>query len=196
MDAGPCTMIAPMMQISGNFCVTSERIYFAPAHPKLYKKNVFSFKIEKICMLLLRRYQHEDVAIEFVAKRKREEIEDELQCFGQLTTRKVMYIVFKDAEVKNKVYDLLKSQVDSNCLLLDKGIEEFQKQWVDGQLSNFEYLMIVNCFAQRSFQDLTQYPVMPWVLADYSQEIIDFSSNTQFRDLSKPIGALGEPERL
>lgn len=56
--------------------------------------------------------------------------------------------------------------------------------------------MIVNSFAQRSFQDLTQYPVMPWVLADYSQEIIDFSSNTQFRDLSKPIGALGDSGRI
>jgi hypothetical protein len=56
--------------------------------------------------------------------------------------------------------------------------------------------MIVNCYAQRSFQDLTQYPVMPWVLTDFEQEMIDFSSNEQFRDLSKPIGALGDASRL
>lgn len=43
---------------------------------------MFSFEIDKLRMLLLRRYQHADVAIEFVAKRDDEKIEDELQCFG------------------------------------------------------------------------------------------------------------------
>ena len=43
---------------------------------------MFSFEIDKLRMLLLRRYQHADVAIEFVTKRDDEKIEDELQCFG------------------------------------------------------------------------------------------------------------------
>ena len=61
---------------------------------------MFSFEIDKLRMLLLRRYQHADIAIEFVAKRDDEKIEDELQCFGQLTTREVIYIVFRDADTK------------------------------------------------------------------------------------------------
>lgn len=40
-------------------------------------------------------------------------------------------------------------------------------------MTNFDYLMVLNCYAQRSFQDLTQYPVMPWVLKDYNSEILD-----------------------
>jgi hypothetical protein len=31
-------MIAPMVSISGNFCVTADRIFFAPAHSNLYEK--------------------------------------------------------------------------------------------------------------------------------------------------------------
>jgi Beige/BEACH domain len=39
-----------------------------------------------------------------------------------------------------------------------------------------------------------QYPVFPWVLADYSSDELDLSNPESYRDLSKPIGAL-EPSR-
>ena len=58
-------------------------------------------------------------------------------------------------------------------------------------MTNFDYLMILNSYAQRSFQDLTQYPVMPWVLSNYvSQDIPDLNDKSNFRDMSKPMGAL------
>lgn len=44
----------------------------------------------------------------------------------------------------------------------------------------------------RSFNDLTQYPVFPWVIADYTSETLDLTNAATFRDLSKPIGALNE----
>lgn len=44
--------------------------------------------------------------------------------------------------------------------------------------------------AHRSFSDLAQYPVFPWVVTDYSSQTLDFENPAVFRDLSKPIGAL------
>lgn len=64
------------------------------------------------------------------------------------------------------------------------------KAWQTRQISNFEYLMALNTFAGRSFNDLTQYPVFPWVLSNYESEILDLSDPHNFRDLSKPMGAL------
>jgi factor associated with neutral sphingomyelinase activation len=55
--------------------------------------------------------------------------------------------------------------------------------------------MLLNSYAQRSLHDLTQYPVMPWVLKDYKSEILDLQDASVYRDLSKPIGAL-DPKRL
>ena len=55
-------------------------------------------------------------------------------------------------------------------------------------MSNFEYLMYLNTIADRSFNDLTQYPVFPWVVADYTSAVLDLESPDTFRDLSKPIG--------
>lgn len=48
--------------------------------------------------------------------------------------------------------------------------------------------MHLNSAADRSFNDLTQYPVMPWVLADYKSAELDLDDPATFRDLSKPIG--------
>ncbi|KAM7253246.1 hypothetical protein ACFE04_025864 [Oxalis oulophora] len=68
--------------------------------------------------------------------------------------------------------------------------ENARESWRRRDISNFEYLMILNTLAGRSFNDLTQYPVFPWVIADYSSEDLDFNKSSTFRDLSKPVGAL------
>uniref|UniRef100_A0A8B9LHN3 WDFY family member 4 n=1 Tax=Astyanax mexicanus TaxID=7994 RepID=A0A8B9LHN3_ASTMX len=60
---------------------------------------------------------------------------------------------------------------------------------------NFEYLMHLNTLAGRTYNDLMQYPVFPWVLADYESETLDLSSSTTFRDLSRPMGAQTEKRR-
>ena len=41
-------------------------------------------------------------------------------------------------------------------------------KWLKGEISNFDYLMYLNIAAGRSFQDLTQYPVFPWVNSYFS----------------------------
>src|SRR5690606_28958494 len=63
------------------------------------------------------------------------------------------------------------------------------KRWMKGEISNFHYLMLVNTMAGRTFNDLTQYPVFPWVLADYTSEELDLTDPRTFRDFSKPMGA-------
>jgi hypothetical protein len=68
-------------------------------------------------------------------------------------------------------------------------------EWQQRRISNFEYLMALNRLAGRSRNDVTQYPVFPWVLADYHSSELDLDNPSTFRDLRKPIGAL-QPDRL
>jgi hypothetical protein len=65
-------------------------------------------------------------------------------------------------------------------------------QWVNGKMTNFEFLMTINSFAGRTYNDLTQYPVFPWIIADYESEEIDLNDPKTYRDLSKSMGNLGE----
>lgn len=64
-------------------------------------------------------------------------------------------------------------------------LQHFQR----GEISNFQYLMHLNTLAGRSYNDLMQYPVFPWILADYDCDQLDLSSPATFRDFSKPMGA-------
>ena len=68
------------------------------------------------------------------------------------------------------------------------------RKWTNGEISNFHYLMVINTMAGRTFNDLTQYPVFPWVLADYTSQELDLSDPRSFRDLTKPMGCQ-TPER-
>ncbi len=56
------------------------------------------------------------------------------------------------------------------------------------QISNFEYLMHLNTIAGRTYNDLNQYPVFPWILRDYESSTLDLSDPRVYRDLSKPVG--------
>lgn len=52
--------------------------------------------------------------------------------------------------------------------------------------------MHLNEVGNRSLSDLSQYPVFPWVLSDYTSDQLLLEDYKTYRDLSKPIGALNE----
>ena len=69
------------------------------------------------------------------------------------------------------------------------GEKSVTQRWERGEISNFQYLMHLNTLAGRSYNDLMQYPVFPWILADYDSYTLDLNNPNSFRDLSKPMGA-------
>ncbi|XP_026472394.1 neurobeachin-like [Ctenocephalides felis] len=69
------------------------------------------------------------------------------------------------------------------------------QKWQRREISNFEYLMFLNTIAGRTYNDLNQYPVFPWVLTNYESKDMDLSQPSNYRDLSKPIGALNPNRR-
>eukprot|EP00850_Spirogloea_muscicola_P006613 SM000031S11622 [mRNA] locus=s31:702958:718064:- [translate_table: standard] len=69
---------------------------------------------------------------------------------------------------------------------------QLTERWVRREISNFEYLMQLNTLAGRTYNDITQYPVFPWVIADYTSKELDLDNPATFRDLSRPIGAQQE----
>ncbi|XP_037659974.1 WD repeat- and FYVE domain-containing protein 4 [Choloepus didactylus] len=70
------------------------------------------------------------------------------------------------------------------------------QRWQKREISNFEYLMYLNTLAGRTYNDYMQYPVFPWVLADYTSETLNLTNPKTFRDLSKPMGAQTKEKKL
>jgi len=53
--------------------------------------------------------------------------------------------------------------------------------WRTRQITNMEYLSILNKMAARSYNDLMQYPVMPFVLASYNTMELDLNQLSIYR---------------
>lgn len=60
---------------------------------------------------------------------------------------------------------------------------EFHSHPSSKYIKNFNFL-------GRTYNDLSQYPVFPWVLTNYDSSELDLSLPSNYRDLSKPVGAL------
>ena len=77
--------------------------------------------------------------------------------------------------MRNTVYQLLSAIVPTSCKVqqLSEEAGDFMERlgasqaWFDGKMSNFDYLTLVNLVGGRSFQDITQYPVFPWLFNNY-----------------------------
>ncbi|KAM0849147.1 hypothetical protein ACQ4PT_053922 [Festuca glaucescens] len=62
------------------------------------------------------------------------------------------------------------------------------------EISNFDYLMELNTLAGRSYNDITQYPIFPWVVSDYQSKTLDLENPSSYRDLSKVLYYLARIE--
>ena len=169
-----CTLILPATAIAGEILVSDSTIYFVEssrdAHQQLAESLIsFSIDISSILEVHLRWYQLIDCGLE-------------LFLVGGTTKM----FAFIDSKQRNEfVTNVSKLGPLSPTKLIP--LEKITKKWLDGDLTNFDYLMQLNKHAGRTFNDLMQYPTFPFVLSDYEATKIDFRNPKIFRDLSKPI---------
>uniref|UniRef100_A0A3P9DEZ6 Neurobeachin n=1 Tax=Maylandia zebra TaxID=106582 RepID=A0A3P9DEZ6_9CICH len=198
----PAQLVAPVVVARGTLSITTTEIYFEvdeedtafkKMDPKVlaYSEGLHGkWMFSEIRAVFSRRYLLQNTGLEvFMANRT-----------------SVMFNFPDQATVKRVVYSLPRVGVGTSYGLpqarrislatprqLFKSSNMTQR-WQRREISNFEYLMFLNTIAGRTYNDLNQYPVFPWVLTNYDSEELDLTLPGNFRDLSKPIGALN-PKR-
>lgn len=170
--------VTPLVTNPGTVLLTTSMLYFQP-HNNAEKYPVIRIGLSEIQQVIKRRYLLRQVGLEVFCRD---------QCMV-----KHLLLTFKESGEREKLYDLLIQLEKVN--MDDMRQDNMSYQWQAGAISNYDYLCYLNSQADRSENDLTQYPVFPWVLADYVSETLDLTDHGIYRDLSKPIGALNE-ERL
>ncbi|XP_062513649.1 neurobeachin-like isoform X2 [Corticium candelabrum] len=195
-----CSVIAPCVQAPGSLTITTSAIYFTADEdseeyqhidPKvlLYTNCLHSeWSLTEIKGILMRRYLFQSNAVEIFFARQ-----------GSIL------FLFDDSKMVKKIvrslprvgaghpYGLPLTRATS----LASPMQLFRKsnmthRWQHGEVSNFAYLMFLNTIAGRTYNDLNQYPVFPWILNNFTSQQLDLSEESNYRDLSKPIGALNE----
>eukprot|EP00978_Attheya_sp_CCMP212_P011864 scaffold29466_cov56-Attheya_sp.AAC.2 len=137
-----------------------------------------------------RRYQLQQIALEFFDIHRN----SILIAFSNNVEREEVLAKVLGSQLPNSIFNstFLAATTQVNYKKFMNSLRaKITSQWVNGKMSNFDFLMHLNSFAGRSYNDLTQYPVFPWVIADYESEELDLSDPKTYRDLSKPMGAQG-----
>uniref|UniRef100_A0A665U108 Neurobeachin-like 1 n=1 Tax=Echeneis naucrates TaxID=173247 RepID=A0A665U108_ECHNA len=176
-----CELVTVVDVVPGRLELTTQHIYFYDSSQEKEEGVGHDFKwpLSQIREVHLRRYNLRRSALEIF-----------------LIDQTNYFLNFKK-EVRNKVYSrmlLLRSLSlygtrSPQELLKASGLTQ---KWVNREISNFDYLMQLNTIAGRTYNNLAQYPVFPWILADYTSEELDLSDPRVFRDLSKPVAVLNE----
>ena len=86
-------------------------------------------------------------------------------------------------------------QINSNSKKKNYSVINKMEEWKNNIISNLEYIMWLNIYSGRSFNDLTQYPVFPWIITNYSDESEEISIKKDLRNLNIPIGMLDLTEK-
>ncbi|XP_047370718.1 neurobeachin isoform X4 [Vespa velutina] len=196
-------LIAPGIVAPGIISVTSTELYFEVDEEDVEFKKIDS-EVLKYCdhlhgkwyfsevrAIFSRRYLLQNVAIEiFLASRT-----SILFAFpDQATVKKVIKALPRvGVGIKYGIPQTRRASMMSPRQLMRSS--NMTQKWQRREISNFEYLMFLNTIAGRTYNDLNQYPVFPWVLTNYETKELDLSLPSNYRDLSKPIGALNPSRR-
>lgn len=168
-----CLVIVPADEYPGEILIGSSCIHFVGEQKCLFSESsVFTevWLFEEIKEIHQCRYQLQNKAFEMF-----------------LANGSSYLISFENKAICDEFLKILYMRTLSN-LTQKKSLDSVTASWKDGQLTNFEYLTFLNKMAGRSFNDLMQYPVFPFILADFESDILNLKSANTYRILSKPMG--------
>ncbi|XP_075357040.1 lipopolysaccharide-responsive and beige-like anchor protein isoform X4 [Mycteria americana] len=198
----PAQLVAPSVVVKGTLSITLSELYFEvdeedPSFKKIDPKILAyteglhgKWLFSEIRSIFSRRYLLQNTALEiFMANR----VGVMFNFPDQATVKKVVNCLPRVGI--GTIFGL--PQTRRISLASPRQIfkaSNMTQRWQHREISNFEYLMFLNTIAGRTYNDLNQYPVFPWVITNYESEELDLTLPSNFRDLSKPIGALN-PKR-
>ncbi|ANQ08303.1 Uncharacterized protein PCOAH_00025700 [Plasmodium coatneyi] len=171
--------ISPLLRTKGLLNITNKFIYFQ-ANPNFTNKKEKKWKTESILHVFKRIIIMKPNALEII--------------FDHESRKKYssLYVEFVNFDDREEIISVLK-KINPQCFFIEENkdfVYAIQKKWEVGAISNYEYIDFINCLAGRSRKDFSQYPVFPWILCDYSKEELNFSDDSMFRNLKKPVGCL------
>ena len=161
---------------------------------KNYKKdkdnNAFYLEYSNIKYMFIRIYFYRESGLEIYTKTNK-------SYFLNFKTKEDMHLFlneilsccnFREIKAENKRVLGYEQYVNLSGKKKSYYITNKMDDWQNYNISTMEYLMWLNIYSGRSFNDLTQYPVIPWLISNYDMPLLHYKNN--HRDLSLPMGML------
>ncbi|XP_077276800.1 lysosomal-trafficking regulator mauve isoform X2 [Temnothorax americanus] len=175
-------VVTPRAELAGEVLIGETCVYFVPDNPDmplhtdialggfdLAVAGGTAWRLEDIRELHRRRYQLQERAIEIF-----------------LITGRTYLLAFNSSKERDE-FAMELSACNLPRRIPGDDLGEALALWRSGALTNWEYITCLNKLAGRSYNDLMQYPVFPFVLADYVSEKIDLNNPKIYRNFKRPM---------
>ena len=176
-----CNMVRPLYIRTGKAVVTATELYFfddlkSTASSKAnndesnaWKKNIEFIQYKKRDdSLLFKKWELNEISAvhhrNFLSKNSSVEV--------FFNNNKTLLLYFSTNEERDSFCKQLYRNRDkkeaSKNFLITNGKKAFKERkilekWMNWEISTFEYLMYVNIYANRGYNDISHYPVFPWL---------------------------------
>ncbi|KAF8059207.1 lvsF [Scenedesmus sp. PABB004] len=184
---GPAAQLTPLVREPGRLAVTDQRLYFQPLHNIAGDTPVRVHPLAGVAAVVRRRASLRPVGVEVFLLSRGAELGQALA--GPTWDAPSAFFAFRSEADRDAALAALTRQPALGVAASGGWLGRVTAAWRLGRVTNFDYLLYLNLAAGRSFNDLAQWPVFPWVLRDYTSAALDLSSDAAFRDLSRPMGA-------
>ena len=180
---------------------------FRPNNTK-YNNYFIRIPYNSIEFILKRRYFYRRNAIEIFTVDKKSYLfninENKFKTFYE-NIRHYMKSNIEDINVESKFDDKIGFYNKLTFLRLNKGYIPFQNRqkdmslkilyenWSKWKISSMKLLMLLNLYGSRSFHDLNQYPVFPWIITDYESKklpVLESKEKNIVRSFNTPMGMM------
>lgn len=198
-----CRLVAPGVVVPGMLSITQAEMFFEVDEDDTEYKKIDP-EVIKYCDHIHGKWHFSEIRAVFSRRYLLQNVA--LEIF--LASRTSIMLAFQDHSTVKKVVKALPCvgvgikygipQTRRASLMSPRQIfqqSNMTQKWQRREITNFEYLMFLNTIAGRTYNDLNQYPVFPWVLTNYESPELDLSLPSNYRDLSKPVGALNPSRR-
>jgi len=201
--------ILPLIVEAVGIKIDAKSFSAQPLHEEVNAGLVY-ISLESVAMVVPRAWRLRHTAFEIYVR-----VPDVGQgCGLKLPNRFRLWQGFMFDVGSTKMRDACVDKLNSACSnLYSASLQQATEQWEEHGMSNYEYLLFLNLVSGRTFNDLTQYPVMPWTRIDFEprNKLAPVSPKASgscdapdgrsapsrraealrsFRDLSKNVGAL------
>ena len=159
---------------------------------KLFKsKKIKRFKRKKVIIILFdeieeileRRFLLMWQAIEIILK-----------------NGKSYFFNFLSKEQNTFILDIFKNNSKTKDKIRTKeyfleNIKKLTHEWQDEHLTTYEYLLFLNKYASRTYNDINQYPIFPWIITKYTTDKDLKDNKPQQRNFKFPMASQNEESR-
>ena len=147
------------------------------------RKKIIIIKIKDIEEIITRRYLYIYQAFEIFLKNGKS------YYFNLYSKDYLKQFIDKIKEIKD-INNMINIITDPIKYFKDKN---YYNQWVEDQISTYQYLLYLNKFSSRSFNDINQYPIFPWIFRESALgSQLDKGQIPKLRDLRYPISIKGK----